>query len=188
MLGGKCKAKIAAAFCALAFVSCASVKDAARYPVHVTNTAVLDLLPPSDTSIDIDGLYGLTMKSGKDAFSAMAYLTSDDTGVYATLLNDFGMSMTNLAYDGESLTLDSVVLPKKFKAQYIVLDLQFALYGEDAVRRALQKAGLKLKTEGNHRTILKGKKVIEIIEADGSVIKVNNVLRGYELIATEAEQ
>lgn len=173
---------------AMLLVSCASVKRDMRYPVHVTNTCVVDLLAPADISSPVDALFSLTMAAGENAFSAIAYLTADSTGVYASLMNDFGMDMASISYDGESLTLDSDVLSKNLPPQYIVADLQFALYREDAVRAALEDAGLTFKAEGTKRAILKGKKIIEEIESDGSNITVHNLLRDYVLEAHEASE
>lgn len=191
VLGVKCRAKrLAALCCTLVFASCASMKQNIKYPVHVTNTAVIDLLPASDMKGAIDGLFSLEMKSKGKSFCALSYLTADDTGIYATLLNDFGMNIASLSYTGEELNLDSAVLPKNMRAQYLVADLQFALYDIDALQSALNGAGLVLKIDGDstRRTIMKGKKIIEEIEINGGNIKVSNVLRDYELYATKADK
>lgn len=183
--------------CLTVLSSCASIKKEARYPVRVTNTAVFDLLPPSDMAGAASGLYSIAMKAGDKSFFAVAYLTADDTGLYATLMNDFGMDIANLIYKGEELILTSEILPQKItqRPQYLAADLQFALYNEDAICAALKEAGLAFALDGNKKTILKGKKKIEEIEvnksADGNIcesIKVNNILRGYTLEAVRLDE
>lgn len=194
LLAGQGKPLAMAVSCIVLLFSCASPPSNMHYPVHVTNTAVIDLLPPASMNGTIDGLYSFTMATGKSSFSAMAYLTADDTGVYAALMNDFGIDIANLTYTGEDLTLTSKVLPRQLKAQYLVADLQFALYNEDVLHNVLKDAHLTFEAEeggkegGKRRTIRKGKKVIEEIEIEEGNIKIKNVLRGYELMAIAAGQ
>lgn len=162
-------------------LSCASNHAEVKYPVYVTNTSVVDLLPPADNVQEIDALFLVSIKTGKDTFSTLSYFTSDKSGMYISLINDFGVDMGSITYTGESLDMTTGVLPSALKAQYIVADLQFALYDDKAVNDALKKEGLSFVCEKGCRIILKGKKEIEKItfDEDGG-IKINNLLRGYE--------
>ena len=173
------------------FASCATVKGRSmRYPVHVTNTRVVDLLSPSDIAFPIDALYMFTASFGTSSFYMQAFIQANEGGIFINLLNDFGSDMGTLTYTGNELSLASAVLPSSLKAQYIVADIQFAYYDADAVARSLRSAGLDFtvtKDDGMElRRIMNGKKCIEEISISSSSVSIINHLRGYEYHLTEA--
>ena len=173
------------------FASCATVKGRSmRYPVHVTNTRVVDLLSPSDIAFPIDALYMFTASFGTSSFYMQAFIQANEGGIFINLLNDFGSDMGTLTYTGNELSLASSVLPSSLKAQYIVADIQFAYYDADAVARSLRSAGLDFtvtKDDGMElRRIMSGKKCIEEISISSSSVSIINHLRGYEYHLTEA--
>jgi len=173
------------------FASCATVKGRSmRYPVHVTNTRVVDLLPPRDIAFPIDALYMFTASFGTSSFYMQAFIQANESGIFINLLNDFGSDMGTLTYTGNELSLASSVLPSSLKAQYIVADIQFAYYDADAVARSLRSAGLDFtvtKDDGMElRRIMNGKKCIEEISISSSSVSIINHLRGYEYHLTEA--
>ena len=173
------------------FVSCATVRPRGiRYPVHVTNTRVVDLLSPSDIAFPIDALYMFTASFGTSSFYMQAFIQANEGGIFINLLNDFGSDMGTLTYTGGELSLASSVLPSSLKAQYIVADIQFAYYDADAVARSLRSAGLDFtvtKDDGMElRRIMNGKKCIEEISISSSSVSIINHLRGYEYHLTEA--
>lgn len=175
-------------------VSCATMKAGSmKYPVYVTNTAVVDLLPPECMEGSLDTLDLLQGKFAQTTFSVQAYMQADSNGIFITLLNDFGTDMGNLSYTGEKLAFDSAVFPQSLKPQYIAADIQFAYYKADDVQTRLAGAGLGFICERHDdgtevRRITAGRKVIEeITKASGSV-KIVNSLRGYEYNLTEAQQ
>ena len=173
------------------FASCATVKGRSmRYPVHVTNTRVVDLLPPRDIAFPIDALYMFTASFGTSSFYMQAFIQANEGGIFINLLNDFGSDMGTLTYTGGELSLASAVLPSSLKAQYIVADIQFAYYDADAVARSLRSAGLDfiVTKDGDIelRRIMNGKKCIEEISISSSSVSIINHLRGYEYHLTEA--
>ena len=161
-----------------------------RYPVHVTNTRVVDLLPPEDIASPIDALYMFTGSFGTSSFYMQAFIQANEDGIFINLLNDFGSDMGTLTYTGTELSFASAVLPSSLKAQYIVADIQFAYYDAAAVARSLRRAGLDFtvtKDDGMElRRIMSGKKCIEEISITSSSVSIINHLRGYEYHLTEA--
>ncbi len=173
------------------FVSCATVRTRGiRYPVHVTNARVVDLLPPVDIAFPIEGLYMFTASFGTSSFYMQAFIQANEGGIFINLLNDFGSDMGTLTYTGNELSLASSVLPSSLKAQYIVADIQFAYYDAYAVAESLRRAGLDFivtKDDGMElRRIMNGKKCIEEISITSSSVSIINHLRGYEYHLTEA--
>jgi len=173
------------------FASCATVRPRGiRYPVHVTNARVVDLLPPDDIAFPIEGLYMFTASFGTSSFYMQAFIQANEGGIFINLLNDFGSDMGTLTYTGNELSLASAVLPASLKAQYIVADIQFAYYDADAVAESLRGAGLDFTVAKDGdielRRIMNGKKCIEEISITSSSVSIINHLRGYEYHLTEA--
>lgn len=173
------------------FASCATVRPRGiRYPVHVTNARVVDLLPPDDIAFPIEGLYMFTASFGTSSFYMQAFIQANEGGIFINLLNDFGSDMGTLTYTGSELSLASAVLPASLKAQYIVADIQFAYYDAGAVAESLRGAGLDFTVTKDGdielRRIMNGKKCIEEISISSSSVSIINHLRGYEYHLTEA--
>lgn len=180
--------------CIIMSVSCATMKAGSmKYPVYVTNTAVVDLLSPEYMEGSLDALDLLQGKFAQNAFTVQAYMQADSNGIFITLLNDFGTDMGNLSYTGEKLAFDSAVFPQALKPQYIVADIQFAYYKADDVQTRLAGAGLGFTCEKRDdgtevRRITDGSKVIEEITKTSGSVRIVNSLRGYEYDLTEAQQ
>lgn len=181
-------------FCAFLSVSCATMKAGSmKYPVYVTNSRVIDLLPPQDAAGLIDSLYMLNGKFGQTSFYIQAYMHSDGNGILISLLNDFGTDMGSLSYTGGQLSFNSSVFPKSLKPQYVAADIQLTFYNPDAVRAALESAGLgftfETKADGTEvRKVMDGKKCVEEISKSAGSVKIVNYLRGYEYDLTEAAE
>lgn len=181
-------------FCAFLSVSCATMKaESMKYPVYVTNSRVIDLLPPQDAAGTVDSLFLFSGNAGRTSFCIQAYMKIDQNGIFISLLNDFGTDMGSLSYTGEHLALDSAVFPKSIKPQYAAADIQFTYYNPDSVRSALQNAGLEFTVEQGDsgteiRKIMDGEKCVEEITKTAGSVKINNYLRGYEYDLMEAEE
>jgi hypothetical protein len=164
-----------------------------KYPVYVTNTNVIDLLPPQNIDGPLDMLTMLNGKFGDTGFYIQAYIQADENGLFISLMNDFGTDMGSLSYTGDRLAFDSSVFPQSLKPQYIAADIQFTYYAADAVRSVLNQAGLDFdvsKSNGGTETrkVMHGKKCIEEITKSPGAVKIVNYLRGYEYNLAEAEQ
>ena len=122
----------------------------------------------------------------------MLYFQCDESGIFITLLNDFGTDMGNLSYDGEEVVFNSAVFPENLKAEYILLDIQNAYYKNQSLQNAYEQVGLTFEEEkteeGIIRRVKNGKKIVEEITINLNSIKINNYLRGYQYNLTKAEE
>lgn len=182
-------------FIGLGFFSCSTIKlenKPKTNPVYVTNTNKMYLLPSGEMEASEDCLQLLNGSFGDRSFTLMLYFQADQSGLFLTLLNDFGTDMGNLSYDGEEVLFDSAVFPENLKAEYILLDIQNAYYKIQSLQSAYQAAGLIFEEEindsGKIRRIKKGKKVIEEITFNSNSIKIDNYLRAYQYNLTKSEE
>ena len=176
------------ASCALILLSCATTR--AR-PVPVTDAAKVRLLPPEAVASGIDGCYLFEGTFGGRSVSSLAYITMNEREVAVTLLSDIGVTLGEIVYDGATCAVESAVIPKRLRAEYIVLDLQNAfaelgplsrLYGESGLSFAEERTGGSVT-----RRVLDGGAVVEEITSDGRTVVVRNLLRKYEYRLTAAE-
>lgn len=166
-------------------------------PVYVTNTKAVNLLPPATRAVPIDQVQLLNGRFGTQEFTLITYFQLDSSGIFITLLNDFGTDMGSATFDGNTVQFDSPVFPKNMKAEYIIADIQNAYYNFEDLRENFEKSGLifEEKTvnvnngDSPHviRSIKDKKKLIEEITISEKSIKIQNYLRGYEYNLTQAE-
>ena len=166
-------------------VSCVTVKPLPNLsPVFVTNTKSINLLPPEDIQNDIDTLYALNIEFGNEKFYVITLIQADKSGIFLSLMNDFGTDMGSLEYTENSAVLDCSLIPEKLKPEYLIADLQNAFYDASAVKQNLNASRLNFEVEQNEtgevRRILNGSKLIEKIEITENEIKIKNYLRNYE--------
>ena len=168
------------AFAAFLFASCASSPS----KVFVTNTKRVALLPTDAISSTIEEYQLFSGKFGENEMSMPLFLQADSNGIQIMILNDFGIEMGGITYDGESADLDSPLFPKKIKPEYILLDLQNAYADFDRLKEHYAKSSLIFEEEqgedGTVRRVKNGKNLIEQIEIKGNSVKITNVLREYE--------
>lgn len=177
--------KFSLVFFALAFVSCVSVKNM-RYPVRVTNSRAVDLLPAAAMDGKIDDVFLFSAQFGKTRFSAKTFLHMDGEKIFALLLNEFDFEIGNLLYENGKLAFHSDFIPAKIPSRYIIADLQFIFYDADILRTVFLKNKLDFVTEktaaGEVRKIFSGGRLIEKIEKSGNKIMLKNYLRDYEYV------
>lgn len=182
------------------FFSCTSTKiDSDFSPVFVTNSAVYKILPPELMEGHFDGMQRMNAKFAKNEFEAEIYVIANDEQLSMTIMSEFGTTVAELFYDGEELDFASSVFPKNLRAEYIVADFQFCLYDIDALKSALEKAGVDFEVwleempDGNwaESRILrqKGKTIAKVTKKyeknlkteanELKSIKYENFLRGY---------
>ena len=129
---------------------------------------------------------------GDRNFTLMMYFQGDESGIFITLLNDFGTDMGNLSYDGEEVVFNSAVFTENLKTEYILLDIQNAYYKNQSLQNAYEQVGLTFEEEkteeGIIRRVKNGKKIVEEITINLNSIKINNYLRGYQYNLTKAEE
>ena len=177
----------------LSFFSCVSGKTGTESisPVYVTNTKKVHILSPENCGKSIDDLVLFSGIFNGNEMQFPVLVESNKSGISMVMMNQVGLEMGNLFFDGKSLSFVSSVIPKKVKMEYILADFQFASYPFDVVQRQLEEAGLSFTEEilqSNDkngetkilRKIVDGKKVIEEILVDSKCTVIRNNLRGYE--------
>ena len=171
-------------FSTLLFASCTTVKSVNNLAkVFVTNTKQINLLPPEAIETTIDDMMQLTGDFGDVSFSLITLVQADETGLYFSLLNDFGTDMGTITYDGIDAISDSPVLPEKLKVEYILNDFQNAFYNPEKMKQNLNNSKLDFsvtkEADKEIRRVLNNGKIVEevTITAEGALI--NNLLRGY---------
>ncbi|MBQ0052314.1 MAG: DUF3261 domain-containing protein [Treponema sp.] len=173
----------------LIFVSCASSNMAGSNlnKVFVTNTNRVDLLPTTAITENLEQYQFFEGNFGKDSFNSMLYLQADSTQITVLLLNEFGIEMGSIYYDGMNAILDSSIFPKNLKCEYILLDLQNAYADSLQLKEHYAKYGLEFAENGTERTVSKKGKTIEKITRADNQITITNLLRGYEYKLTSEE-
>lgn len=177
----------------LGFFSCVSGKTGTEFtsPVYVTNTKKIHILSPENCGKSIDDLVLFSGIFNGNEIQFPVLVESDTSKISMVMMNQVGLEMGNLFFDGKTLSFVSSVIPKKVKMEYILADFQFASYPFDVVRKQLEEVGLlfteeKSGTAGKNgetkilRKIVDGKKTVEEITIDGNRITIKNNLRGYE--------
>jgi len=165
-------------------VSCATVRPVNNLSkVYVTNTKQINLLPPEAIETCIDDMMQLTGDFGDVSFSLLTLVQADETGLYFSLMNDFGTDMGTITYDGFDAVADSPVLPEKLKVEYILNDFQNAFYKSEEITKNLNNSKLDFmvtKEDGKEiRRVLSNGKVIEEVTVTAEGALINNLLRGY---------
>lgn len=173
----------------LSFFSCASVKEEVRLnKVYVTNTTPVSLLAPSSIKTQIEQMQYFEGNFGKNSFSSMLYLQADSNEIQILMLNEMGIEIGSLFYDGKTCTMESSFFPKNLKAEYIILDLQNAYADEQELKAHYKKYGLDFAQTGSVRTLSKSGTLIEQITQQGSTVTIENSLRGYTYRLTSEEE
>jgi len=178
--------------CAVLFSSCVTVKKInSLEPVYVTNTKQINVLPPDDIEQPIDEVMLLTADMGNQVFSTPVYVAADNSGIYMTILTDFGIAIGNIDYDGDRADMDCPMFPEKLKAVYLINEFQNAYYKAQALKQNLESSKLIFeeseKDDTIVRTIKSGNKIIEDIVITSGSVEINNYLRGYKITLFRSE-
>ena len=165
-----------------------AVQNTELRPVYVTNSKKINLLPPENTTVELDILQQFNGTFGDTDFSMLSFSQIDKSEISLSLINDFGTDMGHLYYDGDHVSFKSAYLPSKLPGEYIVAEIQNAYYDEKVLKENYSKAGLKFDCETpGCRKIYDGKKLIEEIFISDDKIKIINYLRAYTFELINAE-
>lgn len=171
------------------FSSCASVNEEVKLnKVYVTNTTPVSLLAPSSIKTPVEQMQYFEGNFGKKSFSSMLYLQADSNEIQILMLNEMGIEIGSLFYDGKTCTMESSFFPKNLKAEYIILDLQNAYADSQELKTHYKKYGLDFAQTGSVRNLSKNDTLIEQITQQGSTIAIENYLRGYTYRLTTGEE
>ena len=157
-------------------------------PIYVTNTKKVELLLPEYSEGVIEALQLLNGSFGNSSFNLLSYSQIDATGISLSLMNDFGVDMGNVFFDGTKVIFDSAYFPKELPGEYIICDIQNAYYEKEVLEINYKAAGLrfeetKLSDSQEQQVIRKifdGNKLIEEITILENTITIKNFLREYE--------
>ena len=182
----------------LLFISCISTpknidlqvqKDLGK--VFVTNTKSIYLLSPDFLSKPVDKLFLMTFESDSFKFSTPIYVYADKSGIYLTILNDFGIDMGSLNFSDGQIELDSSIFPDKIKPVYLINEFQNAFYQQAALSQNLKNSSLDLQIleeENCQKRIIKSsKKLVEEIEISSSSVVITNHIRAYKITLLESD-
>jgi len=165
-----------------------TIQNSELHPVYVTNSKKINLLPPENTTVELDILQQFNGTFGDTDFSMLSFSQIDKSEISLSLINDFGTDMGHLYYDGDHVSFKSAYLPSKLPGEYIVAEIQNAYYDEKVLQENYSKAGLKFECETpGLRKIYDGKKLIEEIFISDDKVKIINYLRGYSFELINAE-
>ena len=183
---------ISAIVLSLVLVSCASSRNAEEEvhlnKVYVTNTTKVPLLPVSAIKEELDLFQIFEGKFGHKSFpNTMLNLQSDSEGIVILMLNDLGIEIGSIEYNGKSCVMNSSFFPKNLKAEYIVLDLQNAYADAEELKAHYKNYNLDFDEtsamingqEAKVRTICKDGNIIEQIVLQNSNVEIKNKLRDY---------
>ena len=183
---------ISAIVLSLVLVSCASSRNAEEEvhlnKVYVTNTTKVPLLPVSAIKEELDLFQIFEGKFGQKSFpNTMVNLQSDSEGIVILMLNDLGIEIGSIEYNGKSCVMNSSFFPKNLKAEYIVLDLQNAYADAEELKAHYKNYNLDFDEtsamingqEAKVRTICEKGKIIEQIVLQNSNVEIKNKLRDY---------
>lgn len=183
---------ISAIVLSLVLVSCASSRNAEEEvhlnKVYVTNTTKVPLLPVSAIKEELDLFQIFEGKFGHKSFpNTMLNLQSDSEGIVILMLNDLGIEIGSIEYNGKSCVMNSSFFPKNLKAEYIVLDLQNAYADAEELKAHYKNYKLDFDEtsamvngqEAKVRTICKDGNIIEQIVLQNSNVEIKNKLRNY---------
>lgn len=182
----------------LLFISCISSpknidlqvqKDLGK--VFVTNTKSIYLLSPDFLSKPVDKLFLMTFESDSFKFSTPIYVYADKSGIYLTILNNFGIDMGSLNFSDGQIELDSSIFPDKIKPVYLINEFQNAFYQQAALSQNLKNSSLDLQIleeENCQKRIIKSsKKLVEEIEISSSSVVITNHIRAYKITLLESD-
>lgn len=181
----------------LAAASCASTKNSGTKlnKVYVTNTKKVSLLPADAIKIPQEYYEYFTGTFNGTTFASLCYLDAGENGISVVLLNEFGMEMGTLIYDGNTASLNSSLFPKSLKSEYIILDLQnifcsaeelllhYKNYGLDFSERALDDKTV-VRELFNKKDLIE-KITVTLNEEGARCTRLENLLRGYVFEFTE---
>ena len=179
--------------CLFITLSCSSfnVKKSLLNPVYVTNTNKVSLMPVNAIKDSVENYQMFEGRFADSSFSSLLYLCADNTRIDVLMLNEFGLEMGWIGYDGITAELNSSVFPKNLKCEYIILDLQNVYADSVLLKNHYENAGLLFEemfmNEKKYRYIKKKNTVIEEIIISKEQIVIKNFLRNYEYKLTICE-
>ncbi len=162
---------------------CQSNKNAVKLnKVYVTDTIPVDLLSPDCITENIEQMQLFEGNFGKNSFSSFLILSADKSKIEILMVNEMGIQIGSVFYDGQECIMDSSFFPKNLKSEYIILDLQNVYADSTILKEHYKKYGIDFVDQGNKRQLIKNGKLIEEITKEEEKITIKNDLRSYTYV------
>ncbi len=178
--------------------SCTSTKMPSLNEVYVTDEKSVQILSPGCLMQDIEKRYVFEAEFDGHKISCEVFAKASKSGIYMTMMNEFGSTVAELSYDGARCEVSSSVLPKKIKPEYIMLDFQNAFYDMVALNEtyvssglafwAMNRSGGENQKPAQFRCIYDGEKLVEKIMIEEKFIKIKNYVRNYLYTLKEVDE
>lgn len=163
------------------FAGCASLRngEGGLNKVYVTNSTPVELLPVQAMVESVEEYQYFEGDFGRQKFASLLYLEADSTHISVLILNEMGIEIGSITYDGKRAVMDSSLFPKQLKCEYILLDLQNTYCDPQLLQEHYKKYGLDFAAADSRRTISRKGTLIEEITFEENLIQIKNHLRGY---------
>lgn len=181
-----------ALFCVF-FCSCHnSNKTLSTSPVYYTDNDAVQLVGMASNHVAIDAPQHIEGTHDKKTFSMDGWFRMNDSLMNIILFSGFGNTLAEIKYTSDTIVFESSMMDaKKFKAEYIVADIQLCFFEMSVLKPHMEAYGFSL-TETKDgdltvRELKKDGKLIISIQKIGQETKLTNSLRNYSYTITTGQ-
>lgn len=158
-------------------------------PVYYTDDSAIQLPPLSSNKVTIDAPQHIEGTYGEKSFSMDGWMRMNDTLLNVILFSSFGNTLAEIKFTRDSISFESSMMDsKKFKAEYIIADIQLCFFEMSVLKPHFDSYGFTLteSREGNVtvRQLSKDGTKILTVEKNGDTTKLVNTLRNYTYTIT----
>lgn len=158
-------------------------------PVYYTDDSAIQLPPLSSNKVTIDAPQHIEGTYGEKTFSMDGWMRMNDTLLNVILFSSFGNTLAEIKFTRDSISFESSMMDsKKFKAEYIIADIQLCFFEMSVLKPHFDSYGFTLteSREGNVtvRQLSKDGTKILTVEKNGDTTKLVNTLRNYTYTIT----
>ena len=160
--------------------------------VYVTNTKKVSLLPTQAfIQQAMEPAYVFQITYNDNSFTGLSMRTLSSLQMELYMLNEMGLDLGHLYYDGNDLEYNFSFFPDSLKPEYMILDVQNIFYDSESLYNHYKKQGIefseKMENDSVTRIISSKGSIIETITITADSIVLKNTLRGYEYLLTKIE-
>lgn len=188
-LVGKLVKLILPVFCVFMIACHNSNVSVSTSPVYYTDDSAIQLPPLSSNKVTIDAPQHIEGTYGEKSFSMDGWMRMNDTLLNVILFSSFGNTLAEIKFTRDSISFESSMMDsKKFKAEYIIADIQLCFFEMSVLKPHFDSYGFTLteSREGNVtvRQLSKDGTKILTVEKNGDTTKLVNTLRNYTYTIT----
>lgn len=142
------------------------------------------LISPAENSLSTEENQRVSGAFGNRKFSSDAWMLLNDSTIHLILFGDFGNTVAELVYTGDSVHFKSPWMDaEKIKPEYILSDIQFCYYPKEALEKNFSDAGFSFVEENRGNVLVRklfdGNLPILEMERTEKKISLKNDLRHY---------